>query len=83
MKGLSKKIQKDFTSYFNDSKDNFSNSEIVGSYVQGMRPGEGATAGDLYEEAELIRDTETMDLIDNLETLASELRGNRVRGGRR
>lgn len=74
MKGLSKAIKKDFTRYFNDYKDDFSNVEIVGAYVQGMRPGEGALAGDLYEEAELIRDKETMDFIDNLETLAGELR---------
>lgn len=80
---MTKKIQKDFERYFNDNKDNFSNVEIVAGYVQGMRPGEGATLGDLYGEAELINDTDTMDFIDSVENLASELRGNRVRGGRR
>ena len=80
---MTKKEKKDFERYFKEYKDKFSNDEIVGGFLQGMKPGEGATAGDMYGEAELINDTDTMDFIDSLDNLASELRGNRVRGGRR
>ena len=66
--------KKSFKQYFNKYKDEFTDDEIVGGYLNGMKPGEGASAGDIYGECELVEDTETMDYIDSLDNLARELR---------
>ena len=71
---LTKKEQKDFKQYFDKYKDEFTDDEIVGGYLNGMKPGEGASAGDIYGECELVEDTETMDFIDDLDNLAREYR---------
>ena len=71
---MTNKEKANFRKYFNKYKDKFSNDEIVGGYLNGMKPGEGASAGDIYGECELMEDTETMDFIDALDNLARELR---------
>ena len=71
---LSKMEKKDFTRYFNQYKDEFTNDEIVGGYLNGMAPGEGASAGDMYGECELLDDQETMNFIDSLDNFVRELR---------
>ena len=71
---MTKAEKKDFERYFNKYKDNFTDDEIVAGYCHGWTPRKDEGAGDMYGEAELINDEETMDFITALDNLARELR---------